>query len=281
RLDPRALLVALAVHLLRARQQRLDFSEVDEDVVAIAGLLDDACHDLAHAVDVLVVHDLPLRLADPLCDHLLRGLRGDPAEVARRDVRPLDLVLGDIRPVDVEVVVGDEHVRALAVLDLGLLQLRDDPLARLLQQPLLDVSRQLDRKDAEVALQAVELDHGVPRRARGLLVRGEQRVLERGDQRVALDSAVPLELVDELDDLSAHVESLSSIRLPRTICSYGMSTSWPFVATVTESSPARVTSPRTFARSAVFSLTVRPTTSRKCSGLRSGRSRPGEETATE
>src|SRR5262249_34684164 len=34
-LDARALLVALAVDLLRARQQRLDLAEVDEDVVAI------------------------------------------------------------------------------------------------------------------------------------------------------------------------------------------------------------------------------------------------------
>src|SRR3954471_978224 len=46
-LDARALLVALAVDLLRARQQRLDLAEVDENVVAIAGLLDDARDDLA------------------------------------------------------------------------------------------------------------------------------------------------------------------------------------------------------------------------------------------
>src|SRR5437773_844873 len=85
-LDPRALLVTLAVHLLGARQQRLDLAEVDEDVVAVAGLLDDPGHDLADAVDVLVVHDLALRLANPLRDHLLRGLRGDAAEVLWCDV---------------------------------------------------------------------------------------------------------------------------------------------------------------------------------------------------
>ena len=45
--------MALAVDLLGARQQRLDLAEVDEDVVAVAGLLDDPGHDLAHAVDVL------------------------------------------------------------------------------------------------------------------------------------------------------------------------------------------------------------------------------------
>jgi hypothetical protein len=90
------------------------------------------------------------------------------------------------------------------VVDLGCLELGQHALARLLQQPLLDVGRQLDREDAEVALHAVELDHGVARGARRLLVRSEQRVLERLDQRVALDSPIAFQLVDELDDLPAH-----------------------------------------------------------------------------
>src|SRR5581483_7507978 len=81
RLDARPLLVALAVDLLGAGEQRLDLAEVDEDVPAVAGLLDDAGDDLADAVDVLLVHHLALRLADPLQDDLLRGLRGDAAEV--------------------------------------------------------------------------------------------------------------------------------------------------------------------------------------------------------
>ena len=97
-LDPAALLVALAVDLLGARQQRLDLAEVDEHVVAVARLLDDAGHDLADAVDVLLVHHLPLRLADPLLDHLLGGLRRDAAEVLGRDVLALHLVVGDLRP---------------------------------------------------------------------------------------------------------------------------------------------------------------------------------------
>src|SRR5207302_643933 len=112
-LDARALLVALAVDLLGAREQRLDLAEVDEHVVAVAGLLDDARHDLAHAVDVLVVHHPPLLLADPLQDDLLRGLRGDAAEALGRDVLADDLLVGDVGPVDVEVVVGDERVLAL------------------------------------------------------------------------------------------------------------------------------------------------------------------------
>ena len=157
RLDAGALLVALAVDLLGARQQRLDLAEVDEHVVAVAGLLDDAGHDLADAVDVLVVHHLALGLADPLQDHLLRGLRGDAAEVVGRDVLALDQVLGHLAPVDLEVVVVEQRVRALAVLGLEPLELLERALARLVEQPLLEVGRQLDRVDAEVAL-VVELD---------------------------------------------------------------------------------------------------------------------------
>src|SRR5581483_10778202 len=61
-LDARALLVTLAVDLLGARQERLDLSEVDEHVVAVTRLLDDPGHDLADAVDVLVVHHPALLL---------------------------------------------------------------------------------------------------------------------------------------------------------------------------------------------------------------------------
>ena len=67
-LDARALLVALAVDLLGARQQRLDLAEVDEHVVAVARLLDDPGHDLGDAIDVLVVHHLALGLANPLVE---------------------------------------------------------------------------------------------------------------------------------------------------------------------------------------------------------------------
>jgi hypothetical protein len=64
--------------------------------------------DLALAVDVLLVHDRPLRLADALLDDLLRRLGGDAAEVVRRDVRAHDLLGRYLRPVELEVVVGDE-----------------------------------------------------------------------------------------------------------------------------------------------------------------------------
>ena len=74
----------------------------------------------------------------------------------------------------------------------------------------------------------VELDGGVPGRARRLLVGGEQRVLERRDQRALLDALLALDLADGLDDLLAHLNHPSSIRFPRTIASYGISTRSPF-----------------------------------------------------
>src|SRR5579862_283223 len=146
-LDARALLVALAVDLLRTRQQRLDLAEIDEHIVAIAGLLDDPGHDLADAVDVLVVHHLALGLADALEDHLFRRLRGDPAEALRRHLRARDLLLGHVREVDLEIVVGDERVLALAGLFLETLELLELALARLLEQAHLEIAGQLDRKD--------------------------------------------------------------------------------------------------------------------------------------
>src|SRR6188474_3121765 len=216
RLDAAALLVTLAVHLFGAREERLDLAKIDKDVVAVAGLLDDSRHDLGHAVDVLVVHHLALGLANALQDDLLRSLRGDAAEVLGRDVGALDLVLGNFRPVDDEVVVRDQRVGALAVFGLGGFELGNRPLARLVHEPLLDVRRKLDRPHAEVAAR-IELDGRVAGCARGFLVRGEQRILERADEDVVLDPLLALDLPDRLENLSTHRYRLSSIRFPRTI----------------------------------------------------------------
>src|SRR5581483_2455857 len=277
-LDPRALLVALAVDLLGARQERLDLAEVDEDVVAVARLLDDPGDDLADAVDVLVVHHPPLLLADPLQDHLLRGLCGDAAEALGRHVLTLDLVLRHVGPVDVEVVVGDERVLALARLLLEPLQLLELALAGLVEEPFLDVRRQLDRVDAEVAV-LVHLDRRVPRGPRRLLVGGEEGILERGDERALFDPLVALDLANRLDDLLAHLPYPSSIRLARTICSYGISVSPSSKPSRTACGPAARTSPRS-RFSGVRTFTRRPTAAAKCSRRRSGRSSPGEDTST-
>ena len=278
RLDARALLVALAVDLLGARQERLDLAEVDEHVVAVARLLDDAGHDLALAVDVLLVHDRALRLADPLLDDLLRSHRGDPAEVVWRHVGAVDEILGNLLPVEVELVVDDERVLLLARLLLDALEVVDRLLARLLEQALLQIARDVEREDPEFAL-VVEFHRRVARGARRLLVGGEESVLERGDQRPRLDALLLLDRANPLDDLLAHDSRPSSIRLPRTISPTGISSVVPFAATVTASSSAASSVPRTRRAPAVFNFTVPPIARRKCSGLRIGRSGPGDETS--
>ena len=85
RLHPRAVVVAVAGDLLRLRQQRLDPAEVEQRVARV-GLLDDAGDDVAFAAGVLLVLHLAFGFADALQDHLLRGLRGDAAEVGGRVV---------------------------------------------------------------------------------------------------------------------------------------------------------------------------------------------------
>ena len=143
-------------------------------------------------------------------------------------------------------------------------------------EPFLEVRRKLDREDAEVAGVVVELDRRVPRRARGLLVRGEERVLERLDQRALLDALLALDGVDAFDDLSVIVSSPrrsgSPARSRRTGC--------PRVRRRGDAEPVRRPGnghgplkrflPATGC--AVRSATVRPTAFRKWAGVRSGRS---------
>src|SRR5439155_13485548 len=107
-------------------------------------------------------------------------------------------------PVDLAVVVGHQRVRTLSRLLLDPLELLDRALAGLVEQALLDVARQRDREDTEVAL-LVELDRRMARRAGRLLVRSEQPVLERRDERPFFDALFALDLLDCLNDLLAHV----------------------------------------------------------------------------
>jgi hypothetical protein len=69
--------VALAVDLLGARQQRLDALAQLHERVAVVGLLHDAGDQLADAVLVLLEHHVALGLADALQDDLLGRLRRD------------------------------------------------------------------------------------------------------------------------------------------------------------------------------------------------------------
>ena len=196
------MVVALVVDLLGLRQQRLDpLAQLDQRV-ALVGLLDDPGDQLADPVLVLVEHHLPFGLADPLQDHLLGGLGGDPAEVFGGDVAGRDLVLvgGDHLRVELGVL-GLAQLARLGV-DLALLLLLG--LGRLGQQLLLQLGRQDQLEDAEVAGLVVEVDAGVFGGAGGLLVGGEEGVLERVHQLVGGDPLLLLERLDCVDDLFGH-----------------------------------------------------------------------------
>ena len=148
-LDALGVVVALAVDLLGLGQQRLDaLAQLDERVAAV-GLLDDAGDELADAVAVLLEHHVALGLADALEDDLLGRLRGDPAEVAGRDVALLDLVLVLLELLRVDLgVLGLDHLAGLGV----------------------EVGALVDRLDDEVRLEALgddQLDDAEVRRSRG------------------------------------------------------------------------------------------------------------------
>ena len=134
-------------------------------------------------------------------------------------------------------------MRTLTGLDLECFELLELALARLVDQALLDVRRELDGVDAKVSV-VVDLDDRVSRSFGHLLVRGEERILECGDERAALDSLFTLDVSNGLDDFLGHLVPASSIRLLRTIASYGMSTDSPSVRRVTLDSLAATTSPR-------------------------------------
>src|SRR6185436_3136344 len=278
RLDALAVVIALAVHLLAARQQRLDpLAELHERVARV-GLLDDAGDQLAHAVLVLVEHHVALRLADALQDHLLRRLRGDAAEVLGSDVALLDLVAVLHEPLLVDLRrLGVDHLARLRV-DGRLPGL----LLDLVEELLLQVRRKQQLVHAEVTAAAVHLNARVLRRSGRLLVGRQKRVLQRRHQAVGGDSLLALEDPDGLNYLLGH-RSPSS-RLLRFISEYGIVRTPVSAAIVTSSSLAPTSSPvkllwpsrgsrrRTRAR--------RPRKRRKWSGFESGRSGPGEETSS-
>ena len=201
-LDPHPVVVALVVDLLGLRQQGLDpLAQLDQRV-ALVGLLDDSGDQLADAVLVLLEHHHPFGLADPLQDHLLRGLGGDPAEVVGGDVAGRDLIL-----------VGGDHLRVeLGVLELAELARLGVDLALLLflgfgrlgQQLLLQLGRKDQFEDPEVAGLVVEVDAGVFGGAGGLLVGRQQGVREGVHQGVGSDPLLLLESLDCVDDLFTH-----------------------------------------------------------------------------
>ncbi len=193
------MVVALLRHLLGLRQQRLDALTQLDQRVARVGLLHDPGDQLADAVLVLVEHHVPLGLADPLEDHLLRRLGGDPAEVVGGHIALVDLlaVLGEHH--GVELRLGRLAHLACLRIDLGLGRLD------LGQQLLLELLRDEQLEDTEVRRVAVHVDTRVLGRTRLLLVGGQERVLEREHQPLRRDALLTFEQMYRFDDLLRHL----------------------------------------------------------------------------
>jgi hypothetical protein len=242
-LDAHAVVVALVPDLLGAWQQGLHSLAQLHQRVAVVGLLDDPGDQLADAILVLVVHHLPLGLTDPLQDHLLGGLGGDPAEIVRGYVAGLDLVL--VRGEDLRIKLGVLGLAQLSRLGVDLLL---GLLGDLLEQLLLQLSGQDQLEHAKVGGFTVEVDARVLRGAGGLLVSGEQGILERRHQRLGVDSLFLLEAPDRFDDLAAHAPppESSGTRLDRRIPSNGMSTTPRSASSDTTASPAAAMVPVKF-----------------------------------
>ena len=117
-----AILEVLARDQLVAADDRLAAAEVDDDV-AVLDALDRAVDDLADAVLVLVVLAVALGLAHLLHDHLLGRLRGDAAEIHRRQR------LGDeVADLGVGVALAGRRQRDLARAVLDVLDDLHQPL---------------------------------------------------------------------------------------------------------------------------------------------------------
>ena len=177
-------------------------------------------------------------------------------------------------------------MRALAGLLLEPLELVDRALARLLEQPLLDVRRACSIEKTRKSPSSSSSTVGVARGARRLLVGGEERVLERVDER-------------------ARPRSPSRARSSRTASMISLLMLFlPFVDQVAphdrlvrdvdgspsrlERSTALLVRRRRPRREALRPRSRRPCAARPCgrrrcgsaAGVRSGRSMPGDETST-
>src|SRR5690606_31345823 len=75
-------LILFVWQLLTSRKQRLGLAETEANRAALrVNGADGAHHDLAFPSGEIGVELIPLGLADPLQDHLLRRLRGDSAKI--------------------------------------------------------------------------------------------------------------------------------------------------------------------------------------------------------
>ena len=73
------------------------------------------------------------------------------------------------------------------------------------------LGRQHEREDADVARLAVELDARERLGVRRLAIRGQQRVLERGEQDLGIDPLLVGDDADGVEDLLGHLQLLNQM----------------------------------------------------------------------
>ena len=174
--------VAFGARLFLARQHRLDASDLD-DQVAVLEALHRAVDHFADAIVVLGEDVLALGLAHLLEDHLLGGLRRDPAEH-----------VGALRELDLHVDFGFFAVELLRFLQ------RD--LGRVVGHVGHDV---LDGEQIDLAGFLIEPRLQVLVRLVVLARRRQDGVLDRGDDRVGLDAFFLGERLDRLHQRVLHM----------------------------------------------------------------------------
>src|SRR5207247_10488303 len=173
-----------------------------------------------------------------------------------------ELVLVGSQDLRVEVrLLGLAHLAGLRVDRLLLL------LDRLRLQLLLQLRRQDQLEDPKGGRVGVEIDARVLGGVRRLLVRRQQRILQRRHQGVGVDSLLLFEAPDRIDDLATHLAPSSGLmwldtRLDRRIRDSGISTSPASAARRTRRSSAAVSVPVKLRcpsiASRVLTLTRRP-----------------------
>ena len=266
--DPVALAVPLAGNLLRRGHDRLGLPEVDDEAVALVPL-HDAVQDLPLPADELVVDDLALRVLHLLHDDLARRLGGDPPEIL--GAQPLAEAVAHLR-------LGVEDLRLLE----GHRRLGVDDRLR----------RRSERQDLELPGVGVvgrleDLVHPV------LLPRGGlEGFLDRRDDDGLVDPFFLAQLGNDLSHVQDHrfffpfpkSSSCVTSRFAFRISPYGTRYVVPSATTSipspsqAESSPTRCRRPSRGARR--FTRTRFPRDRSKCSGRRSRRVTPGEDTSS-
>ena len=102
--------VALAGQLFLQRQDSLHPAQVDNDI-ALLETADRSGDDILNAIKIIAIDELPLRLPDPLDDHLLGRLSCNPAELLWGNLhfnKITDLAAGIINPrfIELHLLVG-------------------------------------------------------------------------------------------------------------------------------------------------------------------------------